>query len=332
MEILGDVKNYDWGKLGKESEVSKLASLNDVTFVSESDKTYSELWMGDHVSGPSKLKKTGELLGDFLVKDCAGNIGGQKKLPFLFKVLSIRKALSIQCHPNKEEAEKLHAARPDLYKDPNHKPELAIALTPFLALCGFRPHDEIYSLLKSHNELIKLIGESNIELIKNEGTDGLKKCYSKLMKSNADELKNCIEQLVKKFSENDISNEKDKEVAQVFLRLNQDFPNDVGSLSLFFLNLIKLNVGDAIYLAAKVPHAYLDGDCIECMACSDNVVRAGLTPKFKDVDVLLDMLVYEGATPSEKLFKPKVLDEQHKYTLLFKPEIQDFAVAKISVS
>jgi mannose-6-phosphate isomerase len=93
-----------------------------------------------------------------------------------------------------------------------------------------------------------------------------------------------------------------------------------------------LNVGEAIYLAAKVPHAYLDGDCIEIMACSDNVVRAGLTPKFKDVDVLLDMLVYDGATPSEKLFKPTVMDDQHKYTLLFKPEIRDFAIAKILVS
>jgi mannose-6-phosphate isomerase len=154
MEIFGDVKNYDWGKLGQDSEVSKLASLNDDNFVAESDKPYSELWMGDHVSGPSKLKATGELLGDFLAKDSTGNIGGQTKLSFLFKVLSIRKALSIQCHPNKEEAEKLHAARPDLYKDPNHKPELAIALTPFLALCGFRPHQEIYELLKSH----KLVG------------------------------------------------------------------------------------------------------------------------------------------------------------------------------
>lgn len=124
MEIVGDIKNYDWGKLGSESEVSKLATLNDDKFVVDDEKPYSELWMGDHVSGPSKLKATRESLADFIQKDRTGIIGGQEKLPFLFKVLSIRKALSIQVHPNKEEAERLHAAHPDIYKDPNHKPEV----------------------------------------------------------------------------------------------------------------------------------------------------------------------------------------------------------------
>lgn len=126
MEILGDVKNYDWGKLGQESEVVKLAQLNDDSFVVDDEKPYSELWMGDHVSGPSKLKATGESLFDFIQKDTKANIGGQPKLPFLLKVLSIRKALSIQVHPNKAEAEKLHALYPDVYKDSNHKPEVSI--------------------------------------------------------------------------------------------------------------------------------------------------------------------------------------------------------------
>jgi mannose-6-phosphate isomerase len=124
MEIVGDLKNYDWGKLGSESEVAKLAKLNSDGFVSDESKPYSELWMGDHVSGQSTVKETGELLGDFIQKNRDVNIGGQPKLPFLFKVLSIRKALSIQVHPNKAEAEKLHQEHPDIYKDPNHKPEV----------------------------------------------------------------------------------------------------------------------------------------------------------------------------------------------------------------
>lgn len=126
MEIVGDIKNYDWGKLGSESEVSKLASLNDEKFVIDIEKPYSELWMGDHISGPSKVKESRESLTEFIQKDREGNIGGQDKLPFLFKVLSIGKALSIQVHPNKEEAEKLHAEFPDIYKDPNHKPEVSL--------------------------------------------------------------------------------------------------------------------------------------------------------------------------------------------------------------
>lgn len=125
MEIIGDIKNYDWGKLGSESEVVKLAKLNDVDFVADESKPYSELWMGDHVSGQSKVKETGELLGDFIQKNRDGNVGGQAKLPFLFKILSIRKALSIQVHPNKAEAEKLHKEHPEIYKDPNHKPEVS---------------------------------------------------------------------------------------------------------------------------------------------------------------------------------------------------------------
>lgn len=124
MELIGDIKTYDWGKLGSESEVVKLVKLNDDNFVSDESQPYSELWMGDHVSGQSKVKESGELLGDFIQKNRQGNIGGQPKLQFLFKILSIRKALSIQVHPSKAEAEKLHREHPDIYKDPNHKPEV----------------------------------------------------------------------------------------------------------------------------------------------------------------------------------------------------------------
>lgn len=110
--------------------------------------------------------------------------------------------------------------------------------------------------------------------------------------------------------------------------MNEHFPNDVGSLCLFFLNVIELEPGQAIFLPAKEPHAYLSGDCIECMACSDNVVRAGLTPKYKDVETLLAMLNYVGSSGQSKIFQPQVVDE---HTLLFAPSVDDFAVAKIQV-
>lgn len=119
------------------------------------------------------------------------------------------------------------------------------------------------------------------------------------------------------------------ETSEIFLRLQNDFPNDVGSLSLFFLNIIRLQPGQAIFLPAKEPHAYLDGNCIECMACSDNVIRAGLTPKFKDVEQLLTMLNYDGALASTKLFQP-IRSDSHTET--FVPTVPDFAVARIQVS
>lgn len=198
-------------------------------------------------------------------------------------------------------------------------------MTPFVALCDFRQHDEIYNLLKSHDELIELLGNDNIEKIKSDGNEGLKSVYSKLMRSDDVSIKKCIEKLEKKFQNGS------SKLAKVFLQIQQDFPNDVGSLSLFFLNLMELKPGESIFLAAKVPHAYLSGDCIECMSCSDNVVRAGLTPKFKDVENLLEMLIYDGAKAEEKLFQPKILDEEHKFTWLFKPPVEDFAVAKIEL-
>jgi mannose-6-phosphate isomerase len=129
-------------------------------------------------------------------------------------------------------------------------------LTPFLALCGFRPHSEIYTLLKSHDELIVLLGVNNIELIKAHGSEGLKTCYTQLMKSNDDDIRKCIDGLSEKFKGGD------NKLAQVFNQLQVDFPHDVGSLSLFFLNLLELQPGQSIYLAANVPHAYLDGDCV----------------------------------------------------------------------
>lgn len=114
-----------------------------------------------------------------------------------------------------------------------------------------------------------------------------------------------------------------------FSTISSDFPGDVGVLSLFFLNLLYLQPGESIYLGANEIHAYLSGDCIECMACSDNVIRAGLTPKFKDVQQLLASLNYTGSPASLKLFQPKDLDANVK---LFAPPVPDFAVVQISSS
>ncbi|XP_065077345.1 mannose-6-phosphate isomerase [Ochlerotatus camptorhynchus] len=329
MELIGNVKNYDWGKLDAESYVAKLASVNDGKFVLEKGKPYAELWMGDHCSGPSVVKSSGDELGVFIQKDLPGTIGeGQTKLSYLFKVLSIRKALSIQVHPNKEEAEKLHAQFPDIYKDPNHKPELAIALTEFQAMCGFRPYAEIHSLLTAWPEIETLLGKNNIESLASGDEAALKKLYATLMHSEPEQLEKCIFGMVAKIQARSARSDLDN----LFLQLHKDFPDDVGLLSIYFLNILHLKPGQAIYLPANVPHAYISGDCIECMACSDNVVRAGLTPKFKDVDTLLRLVSYEGSPSEAKLFQPVQLDKANQpYTRTFIPTVPDFAVAEIKV-
>lgn len=102
----------------------------------------------------------------------------------------------------------------------------------------------------------------------------------------------------------------------------------MGVLSLFFVNLIHLQPGESIYLGANEIHAYLSGDCIECMACSDNVIRAGLTPKYKDVQQLLTSLNYTGSAAETRLFKPTILDENVK---IFAPPVEDFAVVNVNL-
>lgn len=165
MELRCMVQNYDWGKKGMHSSVAKLFKSSNCDVEINENKSYAELWMGTHVNGPSFIKTCNSHLGDHISKNktILGNevieLFGET-LPFLFKVLSVGKALSIQAHPDKKLAENLHRIHPQIYKDSNHKPELAIALTEFQALCGFRPVAEIQYFLKIIPELCFVIGEN----------------------------------------------------------------------------------------------------------------------------------------------------------------------------
>ncbi|AQK90123.1 Mannose-6-phosphate isomerase 1 [Zea mays] len=154
------VQHYEWGQRGAASLVARLADHNNP----DPARPYAELWMGTHPSGPSSLVDDGSLLRDWLARNhdalgpaVAARWGGD--LPFLFKVLSVAKALSIQAHPDKKLAEVLHALRPSTYKDENHKPEMAIAITEFRALCGFAGIE--VSLLRKEMRKIMCINNVN---------------------------------------------------------------------------------------------------------------------------------------------------------------------------
>nr|XP_021195436.2 mannose-6-phosphate isomerase [Helicoverpa armigera] len=337
MELQCKVQNYDWGKLGLESTVAKLLSSAHPDIAIDQSKPYAELWMGTHPNGPSMIIERGVLLSEY-IKDNLDAIGPEVRkkfgvtVPFLFKILSIRKALSIQAHPKKEHAEELHKNFPDMYKDPNHKPELAIALTPFEALCGFRPLVEIQNFLKKLPEVANMLSKESIDnfLAQQEQGDSqivLKPVFHSLMTSDkavvASTLKSLLERL-----------EKEDEPTQSSLlypllkRLHADFPGDVGCFSPYFMNYMVLNPGQAIFLKPNLPHAYLSGDCVECMACSDNVVRAGLTPKHIDVPTLVDMLDYSSYAQEQLLFNPQLEDCN---SCVWRPPVPDFAVVRIKV-
>ncbi|RLM61893.1 hypothetical protein C2845_PM14G06170 [Panicum miliaceum] len=111
----------------------------------------------------------------------------------------------------------------------------------------------------------------------------------------------------------------DKE--QLVLSLERQYEDDIGVIAALFFNYVKLSPGEALYIGANEPHAYLSGECIECMATSDNVVRAGLTPKYKDIQTPCSMLTYKQAFP-EILQGVRVQPYVRRYT----PPFDEFEV------
>ncbi|KAM4572783.1 mannose-6-phosphate isomerase [Odontesthes bonariensis] len=339
------VQNYAWGKVGLKSEVAKLVVGGDPLAVIEDNKPYAELWMGAHPKGDAQIKDNRiaqTTLGQWIAHypACLGSKvkdAFQGQLPFLFKVLSVNTALSIQAHPNKELAASLHAQFPEHYPDNNHKPEMAIALTPFQGLCGFRPVEEILRFLKSVPEFHALVGDEAAEELRCSVGDevrtsrALKRCFSRMMSCAKKVFVDELNELVKRVTEEGAAGkDTSSSHGDLLLRLHSQYPGDIGCFSIYFLNYIDLEPGQAMFLGANEPHAYLYGDCIECMACSDNTVRAGLTRKYIDVNTLCEMLSYNPAPVSSKIF-PCVQDPSDPFVALYDPPVSDFTVLKIQV-
>lgn len=332
-------QNYAWGRIGEESIIAKLKAASDPSFTLEATKPYAELWMGTHVNGPSKLADGTPLL-DWLQANPA-SVGqlpegyAQGDLPFLFKVLSIRTALSIQAHPNKQRAPILHAEKPDKYKDPNHKPEMAIALTPFEAMCGFRPVSEIQNYMVKYPELGALVGGDVLSSVSDsssteEKKTALRTMFRNFMDCSDDVAKAQISSICNRVGSITPVDDDEKFVLELIPRINTDFPGDRGLFCPFILNCMRLNPGEGFFMGADEPHAYISGDCIECMALSDNVIRAALTPKFKDVDELCNSLHYRCGK-CEGFLTPAPLDD---YTTLFRPPVavcSEFEVERASI-
>ncbi|GKV16793.1 hypothetical protein SLEP1_g27383 [Rubroshorea leprosula] len=210
------VQRYDWGRCGGDSQVARLLALNSGVEV-DPKAPYAELWMGTHDSGPSFVMGSGVLLAEeekgVTLKEWIGknpNVLGNKvlgkwgcDLPFLFKVLSVAKALSIQAHPDKELAKELFKLQPHLYKDGNHKPEMALAITEFKALCGFISLEELKDVFHDVPEIVELIGtaEANrvINIHKQDGEEKVKSVlrstFTQLMSANEEMTAKAISKL-----------------------------------------------------------------------------------------------------------------------------------------
>jgi mannose-6-phosphate isomerase len=246
VEVRGVPRDYPWGSY---TAIQRLAGLP------EDGRPLAELWFGEDLA-----------------------------LPFLLKLLAAHKALSIQVHPNREQAG-AGFAREDAagiprdapernYRDDNHKPELLCALTPFEALCGFRPVAETLAVLDALG--IPALGFVADAL---RGPDPLRAAFTAIL--TGDESRAALPGLSDRAHA-----EPDGPLRPVHLAAT-DFPGDPGALLALLLNYVRLEPGEAVYLGAGNVHAYLRGMGVEIMAHSDNVLRCGLTPKHVDVPELL---------------------------------------------
>ncbi|MEU7589028.1 mannose-6-phosphate isomerase, class I [Micromonospora sp. NPDC049230] len=285
--LYGPIRDYAWGSR------SAIALLQGRVVPSAGPE--AELWLGAHPGAPASVDRAGlrVSLCD-LVRDEPGQWLGQRvserfgsRLPFLLKVLAADAPLSLQAHPDAEQARAGYAAEAGLpegrrnYSDPHHKPELLVALTPFEALCGFRDPTESAEALAAFGvpELAPVVAALRA------GPAGLRTAVRTLLDWPVTERDGLLGSVVAASADG-----PDAELAR---RLTKAYPADPGVLVALLLHHVRLVPGEAIWMPAGNLHAYLSGCGVEIMAASDNVLRGGLTPKRVDVDELMRVLRFE---------------------------------------
>jgi mannose-6-phosphate isomerase len=294
------IQEYPWGS------PTAIPALLGIT--NPEGKPKAEMWMGTHPKSPSTaIDDQGEVsLPDLIQSDPQGFLGdavAQKfngMLPFLFKLLAADKALSIQAHPNlsqakagfeRENKQEIPLDAPHRnYRDPNHKPEIICALTPFWAMCGFRPVAQIVTNLGFLETTA--LGKQYGEFSKRPGAKSLRKLFLSLLnleRSDADAV------VTASFDMPAVDDQTATLVRWIKI-LHKQQPGDIGAICPLLLNTYRLKPGEAIYLEAGELHAYLEGFGVELMANSDNVLRGGLTTKHVDHEELLRTLTFKTET------------------------------------
>jgi mannose-6-phosphate isomerase len=287
------IRPYAWGSI---TAIPKLLR------VEPTGEPQAEMWMGAHPGAPSRTGR-GTLV-EVIDADPERELGERAvarfgpRLPFLLKILAAGAPLSLQVHPDLEQAkagyedEERRGIPVDAphrnYKDANHKPELICALTEFDGLCGFR--DPLRAA----------------DLLDGLGVDSLKP-YVDLLHAHPEEaaLREVLTAVLS--ADHEEMAHTVAEATAACTRLGGDYapyadiahhyPGDPGVIAAMLLNHIRLQPGEALFLGAGIPHAYLNGLGVEIMANSDNVLRCGLTPKHVDVPELLRIVRFEPSDP-----------------------------------
>jgi|LauGreDrversion4_2_1035121.scaffolds.fasta_scaffold33946_1 mannose-6-phosphate isomerase len=296
LRLTGRVQESAWGKVGRSSRISPMVPGH------AEDARLAEFWIGGHHKAPSLLELPDgkklpldealrryphALLGEGVVRRFGAT------LPFLLKILSVNGeyGLSIQLHPTKAKAEELHRRDPQHYPDENHKPEVGVAITPVSLLYGVKGRADLSRVLSALPGLRRFVGDGPLDrVMEGDGAgdvEAVKAVFATCFSLDAAETRACNEYLAQALPQAATL----KAESALFARLGGTYGmEDPGLFAMVLMNEVHLAPGQAIFIGANVPHAYLEGDLIECMACSDNVVRAGLTPKYKDLETLLEVI------------------------------------------
>lgn len=319
------VQNYEWG--------SRTAIHDLFGRPNPANEPQAEIWMGAHNAGCSIISETGELLSKVIEQDKVSALGSYTterfgELPFLFKVLAAEKPLSIQVHPNKAKSElgfrreneqgvSLTAPNRN-YKDSNHKPELVYALTFYKAMNGFRPLEQIVSLFKEVN--IPQLSEYVTAFEKDCSANGLRTLFTAIMTLKCDKKTQAIAELRASYRK-PAKTLLAREALQYSEAFDAHYPGDIGLFAPLLLNTVELAPGEAMFLFAETPHAYVEGTALEVMASSDNVLRAGLTNKHIDVEELVDNTKFEFIEPKTIRMQPIIKGQKLSYPI----PVDDFA-------
>ena len=315
IRLRGAVQHYEWGGVRFIPEL--LGQRNDA------ERPFAELWIGAHPKAAAEAELESLWLGlDRLIagapepvlgRPAARRFGG--RLPYLLKILDARSMLSIQVHPSlrqarsgfaREGASGIPLDAPERnYQDDNHKPELQVALSEFWLLHGFRPLEEIAETLAAVPELGRLHPDFSACLRRCGGRTGarrrlLRELYGRILSLPQEAVDAALGPLLAR-----LRDEGDHDPglpAHWLLRASRLFPPagghyDRGLFSIFLLNLVHLTPGQGTFQPAGMPHAYLQGVNVELMACSDNVLRGGLSSKHVDPAELLRILSFESGRP-----------------------------------
>lgn len=328
--LKGVIQHYSWGGY---DFIPKLLGIDN-----SAKKPYAEYWMGAHGNHPAILENEKKIaLSDFVSENAEDVLGSEvskkfSSLPYLLKVLDVRQMLSIQVHPSKqaaatsfEEEDKkgIPVSAPHRnYKDRNHKPELMVALSDFYLLHGFKKEEDLLKVLDEKKEL-KFLKDIFIQ-------KGYKGLYEEVMLMSQEKVNGVLQPLLQKiiprYQSNSLSkNDEDFWAARAALNFCKDDNYDRGIFSIYLFNVLHLKKGEGIFQASGMPHAYLEGQNVEIMANSDNVLRAGLTDKHIDVPELLKHVKFEATIP-------KILNPQSQHKIFSSPaeefELQEYSLRR----